>query len=131
MDSASAPATTIEALLQQLVEAQNRTTVSLQDLSNQSLAVNLRLDQLSEKVQALEATEPYSEFVLEEKVEGSNPLDTGNKRPDPVSKASTPTSSIADDKSSEAILGTKEDLAFPDCTTRLWASLSDQAASRS
>ncbi len=101
----AAAAPTIEGMLQQVLD-------NIQELTNRSIETNTRVEDLSVRVGAIELAQSLNVYPSDDRVQGLNPLSSSNKRTTRGSRDSSPTNSESGDKeSSEAHLGTKDDLA--------------------
>ena len=105
-------APSVEDLLQQLIQGQQRTMERINSIVVQSTNTNTRIDEVLKRVEDIELAQSLSAYPSSAPEEGLNPLLLNTKRSTERSKSSSPTNSEADDKeSSIANPGNKEDLA--------------------
>jgi hypothetical protein len=103
----------VEDLLQQLIQGQQRTMERIDAIVVQSTNTNTRIDEVLKRVEDIELAQSLSVYHPTSAPEDvPNPLLLNTKRSTERSKSSSPTNSDADDKeSSIANPGNKEDLA--------------------
>ena len=102
----------VEDLLQQLIQGQQRTMERIDAIVVQSTNTNTRIDEVLKRVEDIELAQSLSVYHPTSAPEDvPNPLLLNTKRSTERSKSSSPTNSDADDKeSSIANPGDKEDL---------------------
>jgi hypothetical protein len=102
----------VEDLLQQLIQGQQRTMERIDAIVVQSTNTNTRIDEVLKRVEDIELAQSMAQYPTSAREEVLNPLLLNTKRSTERSKSSSPTNSDADDKeSSIANPGNKEDLA--------------------